>query len=138
VFINLPVAFAPSLPGLRTETVRPSAEAAHGHIASGRRPFDWNKKWKMIFKKKVLKSDLGSRIHCSISFWALLERDKKSSISSERKTSETIVNSCTVIAIRASVLKKTKQIIIFFFYNKIYHLMSQEWIIKIKKLSVRF
>ena len=47
----------------------------------------------MIFKKKVLKSDLGSRIHVAFLFWALLERDKKISINSYRKTSEKIVNS---------------------------------------------
>jgi len=36
----LPVALAPSLPGLRMATVSPSAEAAQGHIASGLKPFD--------------------------------------------------------------------------------------------------
>lgn len=37
-----PVALAPPWPGRRTATVIVSALLAHGQMASGLRPFDWN------------------------------------------------------------------------------------------------
>ena len=43
-----PVAFTPSRPGLLMETVNPSGDEAHGHIASGRSPLAWNK-WNYFY-----------------------------------------------------------------------------------------
>ena len=36
--LNQPVAFTPSRPGRLIDTVKPSGDEAHGHMASGRRP----------------------------------------------------------------------------------------------------